>query len=161
MLVGILLSSCSTEDKTKPVISDITGAVVQGDEQVEEGNETAGNETVGNETITGESGEEINVTGKDINETEGVHIIIIKDLKLDPQELTIKVEDTVVWKHEDEWEEDEETKHYLAAHSNEFRSPIFFYGQTFEHTFDNTGTFTYIDVMYKGRKLMRGTIIVE
>jgi len=87
--------------------------------------------------------------------------IIIKDLKLDPQELTILKGDTVIWKHEDTWEQEGSTRHYLAAHSNEFRSPILFYGDTFNHTFNKNGTFTYIDIIYKEKASMRGTIIVE
>ena len=106
------------------------------------------------------------VTNKSVEEEKeellpAANTIIIKDLKLDPQELTILKGDTVIWKHEDTWEQEGSTRHYLAAHSNEFRSPILFYGDTFNHTFNKNGTFTYIDIIYKEKASMRGTIIVE
>ena len=161
IIAFLLISGCSI-GKTKPVVTDITGAAVQepstDTEEITEQNDTVEqNETAEQNETTIEEPE--------INETEevpeGTHIITIKDLKLEPRELTIKKGDIVVWKHEDEWEEDEETKHYLAAHSNEFRTPILYNGDTFEHTFENEGIFTYIDVLYKERDYMRGKIIVE
>jgi len=157
-IVILLISACSI-GKTKPVVTDITGAAVQ--EPTEETQETTEPQT--NET---EEEQELNETEEQEETVEeeippGTHIITIKDLKLDPQELTIKQGETVIWKHEDTYETDESTRHYIAAHSNEFRSPLLFYGNTFQHTFNNTGTFTYIDIIYKDRKAMRGTIIVE
>ena len=161
IIVMLFISACSIGNKTKPVVTnpgeeitdEATGAVV------EEGSEE---EPTQEEDIPEEPAEET-----EINETEeetkeelppGTHIIIIKELKLDPQELTINKGDTVIWKHQDEWNDN--TKHYLAAHTNEFRSPIFYYGDEFEHTFDKAGTFTYFDVIHKERDYMRGKIIV-
>jgi plastocyanin len=168
----ILISGCSV-NKTQPVVTDITGSVVY--EEVSE--ETVPDNEVTEEIVSeseeivsdNETTEEEIILEEEINETEeqeedlppGTHIVTIKDLSLVPKGLTIKQGDTVVWKHEDTWENDGETRHYLAAHSNEFRSPIFNYGETFEHTFDNEGTFTYIDVLYKDRGYMRGEIVVE
>lgn len=86
--------------------------------------------------------------------------ILIKDLKLIPQELTVKKGDTVTWKHQDKGDGDD-TRHYLAAHSNEFRTPILCYGDTFSHTFNTVGTFTYVDIVYKEKDDLRGEIIVE
>ncbi|MBW2975308.1 hypothetical protein KY366_06325, partial [Candidatus Woesearchaeota archaeon] len=115
---------------------------------------TEANETGEEETEESESEEEEETGPK-------THIVTIKDLRLNPQELTIKKGDTVQWKNEDTWEGDEETDHYLAAHTNEFRTPVLHYGDEFEHTFNNTGTFTYIDIFYKERNYLRGKIIVE
>jgi plastocyanin len=172
MVLFILISGCSI-NKTQPVVTDITGSVVY--EEVSE-EETVSEEAVVEEDVISEevvsdneTTEEEIIPEEEINETEeqeeelppGTHIVTIKDLSLSPKELTIKQGDTVVWKHEDTWENDGETRHYLAAHSNEFRSPIFYYGETFEHTFENEGTFTYIDVLYKDRGYMRGEIVVE
>ena len=175
VVVLILISGCSV-DKTIPVITDVTGSVVQGGGQVNLGKEVIEEDIVSEEEIVSENeitGDiETEEIGTEDNEEDaeetiveelppGAHIITIKELKLEPQKLTINHRDTVVWKHEDTWEEDEDTRHYLAAHSNEFRSPIFYYGETFEHTFENIGTFTYIDVLYKDRETLRGEIVVE
>ena len=167
IIVMLFISGCSIGNKTKAVITDVgeepteevTGAVV------EQGLE---DETVGeDETLEGDTEEETEPSETE-EETEeeteqelppGHHIITIKELRLDPKELTIQKGDTVIWKHEDTW--DDTTKHYLAAHTNEFRSPIFYYGEEFNHTFNEAGTFTYFDIMYKERDLMRGKIIVE
>ena len=149
LILILLISGCST--KTKPVVTDLTEETLNEEAVEEEQEET---------TIEEEPAEpEINETQEEL--PPGTHIIVIKDLKLEPQELTIKQGETIIWKHEDSSEEDELTKHYIAAHSNEFRSEIFYFGQTFNHTFENTGEFTYIDVLYKDRKAMAGTIIVE
>lgn len=164
----VLISACSVE-KTKPVVTDIGGEVKQEEPKVEE-KIAEEKETVpegGRQEV--EEGE-IEVTEKEEKEQEkeqeavlppGTHVIKIKDLKLDPRELSIRRGDTVIWEHEDEWEKDGETKHYLAAHTNEFRSPVLYYGDKFEHTFGKAGTFTYIDIVYKDRDYMRGKIIVE
>lgn len=158
--VMVLISSCSIGDKTKPVVTDINKEVKQEAPKVEEKIE---NKTV----VPVKVEEETNAEQGTINEKAeeklppSTHIITIKDLRLNPMELTIKKGNTVVWKHEDEWEKDEKTKHYLAAHTNEFRSPVLYYGDTFNHTFNKIGTFTYIDIIYKDRDYMRGKIIVE
>lgn len=154
--VMVLITACSTQYKTIPIVGDVVGNL--GQEETVSLEEIDENET--------RSEEDINETEEDINETEeetpiSANIITIKDLKLEPQEITIKKGDTVVWKHVDEWENDGVTRHYIAAHNNEFRSPVFYYGDTFKHTFNKTGTFTYIDILYKGRSQMKGKIIVE
>lgn len=171
LVIAVLISACSAEEKTRPIVTDITASVVGNIQEVNESEEEIGeNETIPEE-VEGEIEEnKTRVVGEETEEIEeeekeelpaGAQVITIKELRLEPQELTIEKGDTVVWKHEDKWEKNEETKHYLAAHSNEFRSPILYYGSTFEHTFNKTGTFTYIDVMYKERSYMRGKIIVE
>ncbi len=176
VIVILFISGCSVGDKTKAVVTD-AGEETQEQEPSEEDKQVKDEkETVDvteqeseeesklpeEENETGEDGEtELNESQEEEQTEEsppGTHTITIKDLKLDPQELTIKKGDTVVWKHEDKWEDN--TQHYLAAHSNEFRSPLFYYGEEFEHTFDEAGTFTYFDVMYKERNTIRGTIIV-
>ena len=158
VMVIILTSACSI-GKTKPVVTDLNGVQK---EPVKEEPEVV---IVKPKEVIVEKEEEIIEEPEVVNETEelppGTHLVLIKDLKFDPQELTIKKGETVRWKHEDTYEEEEETRHYVAAHNNEFRSPIFYFGQTFEHTFESEGTFTYIDVIYKDRAAMKGTIIVE
>ncbi|GAF68564.1 unnamed protein product, partial [marine sediment metagenome] len=146
VIVILFISGCSIGDKTKAVVTDVDEKtqeqeIIDVEEQeLEEDGEVLEKE---NETIE-DAETEINESEDEPEEKlpPGTHTITIKDLKLDPQELTIKKGDTVVWKHEDKWEDN--TQHYLAAHSNEFRSEQYmYYGDTFNHTFDDVGTFTY------------------
>lgn len=157
VMVMVLVSGCSIGEKTKPVVTDITGAAV---EEVQKEPVVVVEGKVVNKTIQEKTKEEGKVEegGEELPQR---YIVVIKDLRLEPQELTIKRGDTVVWDNQDDWEGDEETKHYLAAHSNEFRSPVLYKGDMFEHTFNKTGVFTYIDVLYKDRDYMRGEIVVE
>ncbi len=155
VMAMVLISGCSIGGKTKPVVTDITGAVVEGAQKEPVVEEKAGNE------IIPEKAEEEGKVEEGGEAPPQRHIVVIKELRLDPQELTIKRGDTVVWDNQDDWEGDEETKHYLAAHSNEFRSSVLYKGDMFEHTFNKTGTFTYIDILYKDRDYMRGEIKVE
>lgn len=152
--VIVLMSACSIKEKTKPVVTDISEEAKQ-EKPAEIKEEIKQNETIKEEKEikTIEKEEE-----KPIAKT---HSIIIRDLKLNPQELTIKKGDTVIWKHEDQYENGGETKHYLYEHRNEFRSPTLYYGDEFTHTFNKTGTFIYNDAIYKDKEYMRGKIVVE
>ncbi|MBU0627708.1 MAG: hypothetical protein KKC75_00840 [Nanoarchaeota archaeon] len=163
LVLIVLITGCS--EKTKPVVTDLGEEAVAQENHVQQNDVST--EAVPepivqiNDTVIVD--DEINVS-EQINESDsgpGEHIIVINDLKYDQQTLTISQGDTVMWKNQDTWSNDGETKHYIAAHSNEFRSSVMPYGGTFSHTFNNTGTFTYIDVIYKDRASMRGTIIVE
>ncbi len=157
VVVMVLISGCYKGDKTIPIVSDVVKeAQKQEPFSKEEGEEK--------ETVEEETKEEPKEEFKE-EETEKelpprTHTVTIKDLKLNPQELTIKRGDTVVWKHEDTWEEDTDTKHLLYQHFGEFRSPILYYGDIFNHTFAVEGIFTYQDAMYKEKNNMRGKIIV-
>ncbi len=171
VLIVFLLSSCS--DKTTPVVTDVSGgAVVEPPkEEVEEVEEDpaeteesgAEEETAGDaeSAVEEESDEEVEEETGSEEVQEGVYTITIQDLKLSNKELTVKKGETVIWEHNDAYETDGQTKHMVAAHTNEFRSGIMLKGDKFEHTFEDTGTFTYIDVFYKDKGDLRGTIIVE
>lgn len=161
--VMFFISSCSLGDKTRPVVTDVGGEVSKEESPIV-GNvikEPAENKTevvsVGEEDKTEEIKAEEEAEEK---MPPGTHIITIKDLRLNPQELTIKKGDTIVWKHEDTWEQNGETRHLLYQHFGEFRTPPLYYGDTFNHTFNKTGTYTYNDAIYKDRDYMRGKIIV-
>ncbi len=163
LIIVVLISACSI-NKTKPVVTDATGGVVK--EIVPEDEEIA-EEIEEKEAELGEEEEEEAEIEEEEQEAEeieevlppGTHLVIIKDMKLEPLELTIKKGEAVLWKHEDEFQD--VTRHYLAAHNGEFRSPILFYGDRFNHTFDKEGAFTYFDIIYKETNLLRGKIIVE
>ena len=152
-IVMVLVSGCS--GKTKPVVSDVTQ--ITGEAVKEDIKEESTLEEIKENITVPEEEQAEEQTGEP--KLQNVHEVLIKDLRLEPQELTIKIGETVVWKHEDKWEG--VTKHAIAAHNNEFRSPMLYFGETFNHTFNRTGTFTYIDVVYKERDFMRGKIIVE
>ena len=99
----ILISSCSTEEKTKPIVTDITAQFVREVQEVNESEE----EIRANET---KEIEEINKSEEEKPlpiRKPGTHVITIEELRLNPQELTIKKGDTVIWNHKDKWEEEE------------------------------------------------------
>lgn len=164
IIVMVLISACSTE-KTKPIVTDIEQETKEEPIKVEEKETPEENETIEEEIIEEkkESKEEVELEEGEEEKIlpPGTHMVTIKDLKLDPQELTIKKGDTIIWKHEDEWEKEGATRHLLYQHFNVFRSPLLYYGDTFNHTFTEEGTFTYQDAMYKEKDNMRGKIIVE
>ncbi|MEA2036524.1 MAG: hypothetical protein U9O94_03385 [Nanoarchaeota archaeon] len=163
LILIVFISGCA-EDKTQAIVSDIERPLDDIDSSsldvivIED--ETA--EDITEETSDGGATEEESIEEQpnlDVEETPSEkNIIIIKDLKLEPQELTIKKGEKVTWKHQDEWSTN--TKHLLNSHSNEFRSPVMLYGDEFTCKFENNGTFTYIDIMQKGRIYLRGTITV-
>ncbi len=92
------------------------------------------------------------------------HVIIVKNLALEPKTLTIKVGDTVQWKNE---RTDKPTKGatiLVRAASSKgitaFRSPTFYTNQTFEYTFNEVGKLVYIDAIFVNSGVM-GTIDVQ
>ncbi|MBD3309893.1 hypothetical protein GF351_01605 [Candidatus Woesearchaeota archaeon] len=113
---------------------------------------TGGTTTTGG-TIYEKDKKPINVSGSQM------HTVVMDDLKFDPEELTIKVHDTVRWVNDEDPDQRPVHRHRLSAHYNEFRSLDIMPGESFEHTFTKPGEYTYIDVIYPSR--MRGKIIVE
>jgi plastocyanin len=158
VILVLLLSGCFTE-KTKPVVEDLTGNVVAPLPNEKPGQNESNPSPNVEETPPGAPENPASDVTAEI--PDNVHYVVIEDLRLNPQELTINKGDTVIWDNEDDWEQDEATRHYLYSHTNEFRSPILYKGDTFNHTFNTVGTFTYNDIYYKERDLMRGTIIVK
>ena len=68
-----------------------------------------------------------------------VHMVIIKDFKFSPQELTIKPGDTIRW-------ENHEKRQYHSVWfeaSGEEEPDYFFPEEFFERSFDASGTFPY------------------
>ena len=75
--------------------------------------------------------------------------VILKDLKFDPETVTIEVGESVKW----EWKE----KVLHNVHGDGFESPNQTEG-TFSHTFDEAGSFDYQCTLHSG---MTGTVEVE
>jgi plastocyanin len=170
IVILFLFSGCA--DKTQPIISDISGVSDSSDS--ESLDDISGDvvKDINDVEYVGDDSDETDVDDDaelndnednpdDVEVDDGVHTVLIKGLKLNPKELEIKKGDTVIWEHNDDWESDGPTKHYFAAHSNEFRTPILYKGDTFEHTFEEEGTYTYLDIIYKDRGNLYGKIIVE
>jgi amicyanin len=70
----------------------------------------------------------------------------------DPQEITVKVGDTVTWVNQDA------PKHDVVADNGEFKSSLFDKGQSFSFTFTKAGTYPYHCSIHPG---MTGTVIVR
>ncbi|HUV82924.1 MAG TPA: plastocyanin/azurin family copper-binding protein [archaeon] len=76
--------------------------------------------------------------------------VTIKDLAFDPANVSISVGDTVIWKNEDN------VDHQIKI--GDVESTLFSEGETFNHTFNTTGTFSYICTIHPS---MKGTVIVK
>ncbi len=78
--------------------------------------------------------------------------VIMTNRSYDPQEITVKVGDTVTWVNQDA------PKHDVVADNGEFKSSLFDKGQSFSFTFTKTGTYPYHCSIHPG---MTGTVIVQ
>ncbi len=78
--------------------------------------------------------------------------VIMSNRAYDPQEITIKVGDTVTWVNQDA------PRHDVVAENGEFKSDLFSKGETFSHTFTKAGTYPYYCSIHPG---MTGTVIVQ
>jgi len=157
LVLGIILSGCqiAEEQTEEPVETDEQEAPVVEPEEgaediVEEVNKTVETEEELNETIEPEEEtEDINATEPE----ENVLTIEIDNLTLSQKYVTIEKGTTIIWENK------ENHPHMLAAHYGEFRSPRLEQGDSFNHTFDEVGEYTYICAIFKTQ--IRGTITVE
>ncbi len=78
--------------------------------------------------------------------------IAISGFKFDPATITIPVGTTVTWTNQDS------ADHLVAGDDGSWKSETLAKGATYSHTFDKTGTYTYI---CKIHTTMKGTIIVK
>ena len=161
VIILVFLSGCQiAEEQTEETIET-------GEEELNDTAETEG------ETVEINIGEivEINITEpeeglnetiepeeetEDINATEpeeNVLTIEIDHLTLSQKYVTIEKGTTIVWINQ------ESHPHMLAAHYGEFRSPRLEQGDSFNHTFNDVGEYTYICAIFKTQ--IRGTITVE
>ena len=102
-----------------------------------------------------ESGEEGNETAVEAKKEATIRIIGKNYI---PDTITIEKGTTVIWKNEDMVAGRTPVIHMLVEHHGEFRSGQFRPGETWSHVFNKTGTYTYMDPIYK--EIMRGMIIV-
>jgi len=79
--------------------------------------------------------------------------IEIDNLSLSQKYVTIEKGTTVVWVN------NEKHPHVIAAHYNEFRSPRLEEGDSYNHTFNEVGEYSYICAIFKTQ--IQGTINVE
>jgi plastocyanin len=85
--------------------------------------------------------------------TGGGASVTMKDIKFNPSQVKIKAGQTVTWTNEDSG-----VGHDVTAAS--FKSGAaggIEGGQTFQHTFKNAGTFSYVCTVHPG---MKGTVVV-
>jgi plastocyanin len=78
--------------------------------------------------------------------------VIMTNRAYDPQEITVKVGDTVTWVNQDA------PKHDVVADNGEFKSSLFDKGQSFGYTFTKAGTYPYHCSIHPG---MTGTVVVQ
>jgi plastocyanin len=78
--------------------------------------------------------------------------VIMTNRAYDPQEITVKVGDTVTWVNQDA------PKHDVVADNGEFESSLFDKGQSFSYTFTKAGTYPYHCSIHPG---MTGTVTVQ
>lgn len=82
--------------------------------------------------------------------TQAENLVVIKDFAFSPADMKIKKGTTVTWKNEDSAIHD--------VKSDSFESKDLATGDTFQFTFDNAGTFSYICSIHPS---MTGTVTVE
>jgi plastocyanin len=81
------------------------------------------------------------------------HDVSIKDFAFQPGNLSISVGDTVTWTNNDSF-----TSHTTTSDTKVWDSGALDNGQSFSHTFNEAGTYTYMCTIHTS---MRGTITVS
>src|SRR5688572_14848219 len=108
------------------------------------GNQTAANDDI--ETTATSAGTDTTAEGRP---PRGPKTVELKNLKFDPDEITVKVGETVVWK----W--DENVLHNVTSKDgDDLESGNLDEGE-YEHTFDEAGTYEYTCTLHAG---MDGTV---
>jgi plastocyanin len=79
--------------------------------------------------------------------------VAMKDIKFDPESVTVKVGQTVRWVNEDTVDHDA-----VAREGARFKSELFGQGESFEWKADKAGTVKYVCTIHPG---MEGTIEVQ
>ncbi|MGH2825238.1 MAG: plastocyanin/azurin family copper-binding protein, partial [Thermoleophilaceae bacterium] len=75
--------------------------------------------------------------------------VSLKDIQFGPSEVTVSVGDTVTWTNEDSVDHDVTADSFSSGEAGGLAG-----GDTFEHTFDEAGTFDYVCTVHPG---MEGT----
>lgn len=92
--------------------------------------------------------------GTDGEEPAQEYDVTMESIEFNPPNITIEVGSTVTWTNEDPVE------HTTTADNGEWDSGLMAQGDTFNHTFEEAGTFTYHCIPHQSQG-MTGTIIVE
>lgn len=79
------------------------------------------------------------------------HVVVIKNMRFSPADLTIKAGDTVTWRNEDD------TAHSAWDLNDVFDTGLLLPGQSAALTFSAAGTFSY---RCRPHRSMRGTITI-
>lgn len=79
--------------------------------------------------------------------------VSLKDIQFGPSEVTVSVGDTVTWTNEDSVDHDVTADSFSSGEAGGLAG-----GDTFEHTFDEAGTFDYVCTVHPG---MEGTVVVK
>jgi plastocyanin len=79
--------------------------------------------------------------------------VSMADIAFDPAELTVSVGDTVTWTNDDSVGHDVTADSFSSGDPGGLAG-----GDTFEHTFEEAGTFDYVCTVHPG---MEGSVVVE
>ncbi|PIS13891.1 hypothetical protein COT65_01720 [Candidatus Shapirobacteria bacterium CG09_land_8_20_14_0_10_47_13] len=125
----------------------LIGALVTKQNQVSPGTTTPGQNELAptSPPLPTKTAEEIKI----ISQIE-TKVVTIKNFKFDPETLTVKLHDQVVWKNQD-------TVNHQIKGNNWGNVPIG-PGENFTQAFDKAGTFPYVCALHP---TMTGTIIVK
>lgn len=77
-------------------------------------------------------------------------MVDIRNNMFSPQEITVKAGDTVTWTNQDPAKHDVDFK--------DFKSPLLGKGETYSHTFETAGTYSYYCDVHP---FMKGRVIVQ
>jgi plastocyanin len=79
--------------------------------------------------------------------------VSMADIAFDPAEVTVSAGDTVTWTNDDSVGHDVTADSFSSGEPGAMAS-----GDTFEHTFEEAGSFDYVCTVHPG---MEGTVVVE
>ena len=77
--------------------------------------------------------------------------VMINRKSLDPETITVSVGSTVTWKNLDD------RKHLISGKNNAFRSPGLLKDDTFSYTFEEAGTYEYVEAIFG----INGVVVVQ
>jgi len=130
------------------------------DEEDETNDTTEDDDESGDNESDDEVIEEIDID----DESGSAEIIEIEDLQFKPEDMTIDVGTKIKWVHNDKFADSDKIKHiirvYKVGEAFDLQSDALFYGDSFEYTFDEPGTYRYISIVYAARGA-EGNLVVE
>ncbi len=86
------------------------------------------------------------------------HVVVAKGFRFEPEEITIKVGDTVRWENQ----EKRQFHSVLFPEPGDSAADYFFPGETREKTFNQVGTFPYVcEPHYESHKMKGVVTVVE